>query len=1261
MLLPFSSLPVSTHQSTHQLAPRPRKCFLKGFLALLLLGAASTAAAQAPTVDGRFFSTGDDQYYELTMLSIGGSGFYTAIVDDVLYAALVVDHGVNDNAYHDQDSLYMDSAGWSGGRELRRTIDSEFAEFTLQFGETSWNWKHGYAAQEGTPHPQTDLSDTQTPWVSDENHAGGQGDPPPTHVSASSLSWNMNQFRMNLQAFANEYHGGDASAAVQDLNNANLGDFNLWNWNIDGTDPTDSRQFKSPFVASNPDDITAVDGYPTFSEAFQWEWPMVYEWSVDLAALADEFNDGVIPDDIRAFPGSSHHSPAKAEIDDDIFFNFMASCPEGEDTSPVRLTTEIPDVVGDLSINEIEYRYQQVNVDTEFVLAVGDGASTYDTNPVVDPVLVDGLEHFILDWDTSSFDLEQGSFFQIQVIARGTDGEEGETAVSFEQIVGQLDVELDDCQTSSVPVTLAWFEAKRVGSGLKVEWATASETANLGFNIYGETADGQWQQLNAELIESPVIDSMEPQFYAQRFELSGIQRLMLEDMATHGETERHGPYEIGQTYGLPPLTQPINWEAIADENRRHEANRTAGWRLRNYDPVRMLVDADGIYRVGYEDLLDAGLDLNGVPVNHIGVTNKGEPVPIHTEARGRFGRNDFIEFYGEGLSSTYTDDNVYILHVDNHTSDRMAVDHRRPHPAAALTNTYQARVGRAREAMYAPSSPAESPWYDMRLNVRNNPRTWNFDIEVEGLATSEGARLQVDMWGLTWFDDFEFDHHVIVQLNDVEMADKWFAGRDTVNLDIEIPSDVLAEGSNTLTFHLPADTGAPVAITALVGYSIEYPRWLDISETGQRVFTGDGEAFRISGLSGEDAIVYRVSSGDVERLSHLEFDETGNDYSVSFRGNGEPAIYAIAEPGAQLVPRLEPGRAERDITSGSADYLIISHPNFIDGLTPLVHFHQSQGRVVRVVDVFDIYDQFNHGIFDPQPIQDYIRATAHDMGYQHVLLVGGDTYDYRDNFGIGSISFIPSFYASTTGGIINFAPVDALFVDLNDNRVPDLPIGRFPVRTVAELEEIINKTLEYANRDYPHSAVVATDKAEPSLSFSAFSERYLEDFIDWDVARAHLDDLTIGQARDILFDRINQGMSMTTWWGHSAGIVWSFSGLFDNQDVDALSNLGRPTAVLQWGCWNNYHVAPAYQTLGHRFMLTEGKGAALVVGSSTLTNAASGQQLGLRLMPLVADPGMTIGQAMTQAKQDLATTRPHMTDAILGWTILGDPALVIGD
>lgn len=70
-------------------------------------------------------------------------------------------------------------------------------------------------------------------------------------------------------------------------------------------------------------------------------------------------------------------------------------------------------------------------------------------------------------------------------------------------------------------------------------------------------------------------------------------------------------------------------------------------------------------------------------------------------------------------------------------------------------------------------------------------------------------------------------------------------------------------------------------------------------------------------------------------------------------------------------------------------------------------------------------------------------------------------------------------------------------------------------------------------------------------------------------------------------------------------------------------------------------------------------GAAAVLGASALTDSGSELLLGRLLTPLLVRPGMPLGQALQEAKKELARTRPELTDVLLGWNLLGDPELVV--
>ncbi|MCH7928425.1 MAG: hypothetical protein IID03_10660, partial [Candidatus Dadabacteria bacterium] len=366
--------------------------------------------------------------------------------------------------------------------------------------------------------------------------------------------------------------------------------------------------------------------------------------------------------------------------------------------------------------------------------------------------------------------------------------------------------------------------------------------------------------------------------------------------------------------------------------------------------------------------------------------------------------------------------------------------------------------------------------------------------------------------------------------------------------------------------------------------------------------------------------------------------------------------YFVFEEGSILSPELEIAPDTDDLKTGQAQYLIISHPAFINDLGALIAEREKQFSV-KIADVEAVYTEFNGGIFDPEAIRKYIDFAVNNMGTQHVLLVGGDSYDYHDFIGNSSFSFIPTFYGKVHN-YANFAPSDSLIADIDGDSVQDVSIGRFPVRTSEELANIIEKTLTYPLVSN-NNAVFAADADDGSTSFSNDSDMLIEQLpADWSVDRAYIEGSTVADAKAILIESINDGRALTSFFGHSSFGVWTFSGLFNLTDAQNLTNFGLPTVVTQYGCWNTYFVDPALNTLGHKFLLSGLNGAAAVTGPTSLTDVRSDRVLGDILLRNLFE-GKPIGTAILEAKQEIANSGQNMTDVIIGWNLLGDPALVI--
>ncbi len=827
------------------------------------------------------------------------------------------------------------------------------------------------------------------------------------------------------------------------------------------------------------------------------------------------------------------------------------------------------------------------------------------------------------------------------------------------------------CEMAVLPVTVAHFESAQQRDETVFRWTTTTEAGNVGFNLYAETEAGR-QQLNERLIVSHAVSTTTPQRYEYRVKGTPGARFWLEDVDFQGNTRLHGPFALGESEGTAIEPDPIDWRQVGATHAQAAAERQTALIAQNRagldsaesslngssgGSIRLLVNQTGMYRVRFEDLVPYGLNPAGVPARRIALLNSGEPVPIFL--RGNlFGPGSYFEFYGQAADSLYTDVNVYQLVSDPARALRIGID-QTPIPAAEPQPFYIHTETFERENGYSFIAPGGDPWYDTLLMAYGSTFSQDFPFEIDNLAADGPAPiLNVDLWGLTEWEQNP-DHHVQVVLNGVLLADDSFDALSVHQVTLSLPPGLLQNGTNTLTLRVPFDLGVGWDMIYLNKFSVTHARDF-VAQENRLAFQAGGEVMRVAGLTSRNGAVYRLNEAGIQRLRYVEVSNTGGGtWACRFAGSADRATYLVTADNSYLTPTYAAGQPYEDITSGSADYLIVSHPDFLNGLLPLVQFHTQRGLSVKVVNVEDIYAQFSAGNFDPQAIKTYLKHAITQMGVEYILLVGGDTYDYRDYLGLGSISFIPSLYGRTEP-YVDFAPLDPLYADADSNQLPDVAIGRFPVRNSAELATLIGKTLAYADKDYAGTAILAADANEGDISYTGFGEEVAAQLgPNWSVTRAYLDDLGLAGARAALLDALNAGAAVTSFMGHSGPSSWTFAGLFTAGDAAGLTNAGRPTVVMQWGCWNTYYVDPYNNTLAHQFLLAGDRGAAAVLGATTITNTRSDQALGLRALPRITTPGATLGQALQAAKVDLALTQAGLRDVLLGWTLLGDPALIV--
>ncbi len=832
------------------------------------------------------------------------------------------------------------------------------------------------------------------------------------------------------------------------------------------------------------------------------------------------------------------------------------------------------------------------------------------------------------------------------------------------------EVEDHPIDLATLPVTVAHFSSVKAGDRIDVTWWSGTESRNAGYVIYGETSENALVALTDLIVGAG--DSFEPLEYTTSVTIDHTQ-LWLADVDLTGKETLHGPYQVGTSIGSVPAPVEVDWStsqaeasaaasaassvrsgeqsrltaaaAAEDSNPRSVRRVKVSSEVGNGNSAAVSVETAGLYRIGFDDLLAVGLDWTGVKMKSLAVVDaSGAPVPIRTNSTRSFTPGRWVEFWGEPVDTLYTGTNVYHLVVD--PSMRLLMDRDRARPPrrnATPVDTYLHTEVVEEQNLYSPTAPGDDPWYG--FNVFSFGAPLETVVELDHVAAGAGS-IDVRMWGVFDFEPID-DHDVAVAVNGVAVGNIRFGGTNDAALTAAVPDGVLVDGANTVTVTVNVVDGMPFDWVNLDHIAITYPREIRAVD-GSAQFVTSASQIAVSGLTSRSVEILRIDGNDVARITRrrivLQPDGT---YTAFFTGTGANTSYAVTQIDSLPQTNVVAGRTPSGLLVGEADLLIITHSTFSAHLGDLVAAREAQGLDVKVVEVEDLYAAYTGEVFDPAAISAYIDDAAFVFDDPAILLVGADSYDYRDYAGTGSMSFIPTLYGDVGVGDVPWSPIDPAFVDLDDDQVPDLPLGRLPVRTLEDLSAAIAKAINYTPDT---TAVFAAEEG-----FGAASDDIAASLpAGYDVTTAYLDDLDVTAARAALLGGINDGAGLTVYFGHSSTDQWGAQGLLTTADAAGMTNADDPTIAVQFGCWNTYFSEPTLQSLGTALSTSAG-GAAAVLGATTLTNSVHDAMFGPAIMDALTS-STSIGEAVTTAKHNLAD-ETSATDITLGWTLLGDPTM----
>src|SRR5206468_1041034 len=87
-------------------------------------------------------------------------------------------------------------------------------------------------------------------------------------------------------------------------------------------------------------------------------------------------------------------------------------------------------------------------------------------------------------------------------------------------------------------------------------------------------------------------------------------------------------------------------------------------------------------------------------------------------------------------------------------------------------------------------------------------------------------------------------------------------------------------------------------------------------------------------------------------------------------------------------------------TANQANFVIVSYPTMLSAASSLAALRQGQGMQVSVVNLTDVYDEFNYGEKDPSAIKNFLQYTQTKWAKapRYVMLLGGASVDANDQY-----------------------------------------------------------------------------------------------------------------------------------------------------------------------------------------------------------------------------------------------------------------------
>ncbi|MBL4654857.1 MAG: type IX secretion system sortase PorU, partial [Bacteroidia bacterium] len=739
------------------------------------------------------------------------------------------------------------------------------------------------------------------------------------------------------------------------------------------------------------------------------------------------------------------------------------------------------------------------------------------------------------------------------------------------------------------------------------------------------------------------------------------------------------------------------------------------------DCYKIGITTSGIYKLDYTFLKDLGIKVDDINPNSIRVYGNGgsmlpqpnesfryddlveNPIIVAGESDGKFNSSDYVLFYGDGPhkweydstdgrfhynNNIYSDTTYYFLNVGQASGKRIQQQTEISGSADFVVTSFDGYQVQEEDINNLIKSGRE--WYGEEFDLKTS---YDFSFSFPNIVTSK---------------DVYINTNVVARSTSTSSFSLTANGSQILSLSVSPISTTYYMPYVSSTTKTTEFSSSSSSITVTLNYSKSTSSsigWLNFIELNARrslIMNGSQMGFRDASIvDSANVLEFQLSNASslitvwdiTNPVNPEEINGTLTGSTLSFKVGTDSLKEFIAFNNSSFLIPTAVGKISTQNLHGInnfPDLIVISHPKFLTQANRLADYHEDNDNMESlVVTPQQIYNEFSSGAQEITAIRDFIkmfydRASTIDEQPRYLLLFGDASYDYKYRIS-DNTNYVPAYQSVSSYSPTSSHVSDDYYGFLDDNEgewsttnssdLLDIGIGRIPVKTADESEDVVDKIIHYSSTstfgDWRNMLTFLADDEDGNTHIND-ADNLAKD-VDKDSPVYNIDKIyfdayqqtyTSGgerypDAKTAVNNRIESGTFILNYTGHGGEVGLSHERVIGLDDINNWENYDKLMLMVTATCEFSRYDDPERTSAGEVCLLNNKGGAIGLMSTTRLVYSSPNFDLNRKFYQnvfVLNNDGTkpALGDVFKNTKNARGTDSNTRN-----FTLLGDPAMTL--